>query len=102
MAASLSLTADENARKGEALFLRAIEKPGKGVALAEAMDTSNTKISNMKNGTVVEVIRLLALLGLQVRPSDYVLMHPVAYEYHKWLHANVMRNAPHLLTEPDA
>lgn len=101
---AVSISASETAKKSEAVFLRALETPGKARAVAAAMGVSEAAVSRWKNEKIAELFTLCAYLGLELRPTDHVAVHPTAHEFHTWVLASVMRHAPHLLegTEPEA
>jgi hypothetical protein len=102
MPASLSLTAEETAKQGITLAMKAFERPGKQVATANAMGVAESTISKLKNGPMAEVITMLAHGGLKVVPSDYETLDPHAAEFLKRLHAKVTHLQPDLLWRPDA
>jgi Ni,Fe-hydrogenase III component G len=64
----------EQSRKAHAKILQAMQKNGTGVALAEAMKTSNTKISRIKNEVLADALELIYHLGFKVVESDSIVI----------------------------
>lgn len=65
MSASSS-TVQERARKTQVTILRALQEPGRQVALATSMGISESTVSRMKNDQLEQFSELLAHLGLKV------------------------------------
>ncbi|PNG53200.1 MULTISPECIES: CII family transcriptional regulator [unclassified Variovorax] len=65
MAAS-SPTVHERARKTQMTILRALQEPGRQVALATSMGISESTVSRLKNDQLEQFSELLAHLGLKV------------------------------------
>lgn len=65
MAAS-STSVHERARKTQVTILRALQEPGRQVALATSMGISESTVSRLKNDQLEQFSELLAHLGLKV------------------------------------
>lgn len=61
----------ERARKSQLSVLRALQEPGRAVAIATAMGASESTVSRLKNDHLETFCLLLAHAGLKVVPSDF-------------------------------
>ena len=68
---ALSPTPAERARKSQLTVLRALQEPGRQVAIATAMGTSESTVSRFKNDHLESFAAILAHAGLKVVPSDF-------------------------------
>lgn len=66
-----SPTPTERARKAHVTILRALQEPGRQVALATAMGISESTVSRFKSDQLEQLCTLLAHLGLKVVPTEY-------------------------------
>lgn len=65
-----SITPSERARKSFTAVLRAMQEPGRQVAVATSMGVSESTISRMKSEQLEQFCQLLAHLGLKVVPTE--------------------------------
>ena len=68
---AVSPTPAERARKAHVTILRALQEPGRQVALATAMGISESTVSRFKTDQLEQLCTLLSHLGLKVVPSEY-------------------------------
>jgi hypothetical protein len=67
---AVSPTPIERARKATSVILRAMQDPGRQVAIATAMGVSESTVSRMKNDQLEQFCLLLAHAGLKVVPIE--------------------------------
>lgn len=96
-----SATAAEKARKAHSRVLRAMETPGKGGALAVALGTSDTTISNHKKEHLERSIEVLYALGFKVVSADAKTIDHETYAFLTRKHEHVLRVAPSLIWESE-
>lgn len=65
-----SPTPSERARKAYLTVLRALQEPGRQVAIATAMGVSESTVSRFKNDQLEQFCSVLAHAGLKVVPTD--------------------------------
>lgn len=63
-------TATERARKSHVAVLRALQEPGRQVAIATAMGVSESTVSRFKSEQLEQFCTVLAYAGLKVVPSE--------------------------------
>jgi hypothetical protein len=68
---AVSPTPAERARKAHVTILRALQEPGRQVALATAMGISESTVSRFKTDQLEQLCTLISHLGLKVVPSEY-------------------------------
>lgn len=68
---AVSPTPVERARKSHLTILRALQEPGRQVAIATAMGTSESTVSRFKNDHLESFAAILAHAGLKVVPAEY-------------------------------
>lgn len=90
-------TPNEKARKAHSRVLRAMETPGKGGAIAVALGTSDTTISNHKKEHLERSIEVLYALGFKIVQGDAKCIDAATYEFLTRKHEHVMRVAPELI-----
>ena len=66
-----SPTVSERARKSHVTVLRALQEPGRQVALATAMGVSESTVSRIKTEQLEQFCNLVAHLGLKLVPAEY-------------------------------
>jgi hypothetical protein len=81
--AELSTPVAERARKAYASVLRAMEEPGTGRNVAQALGVSETTVSRTKTDKLEDAITLLYHLGFKVVSSD---MKCYPFDYMQALH----------------
>jgi hypothetical protein len=80
MAAELSLTPAEKARKAHGMVLRAMEEPGTGRGLAQVLGTSEATVSRIKTEKLEDVLVLLYQLGFKVVEGTRICVARDRYE----------------------
>lgn len=71
---------EETARKTITTVLQVLATPGRGVAIATAMGTSESTISRFKSEHLENFARILAYAGLRVVSSDKVCVDPLGFD----------------------
>jgi hypothetical protein len=71
-----SPTPNERARKSHVTIVRALQEPGRQVAIATAMGTSESTISRLKNEHAEQFCLMLAHAGLKVVNQDFQCFPP--------------------------
>lgn len=66
-----SPTPIERARKAHVTILRALQEPGRQVALATAMGVSESTVSRFKSEQLEQFCSFIAHLGLKVVPNEF-------------------------------
>lgn len=75
-----SLCPPERARKMASLVLQRLQEPGRAVAIATAMGTSEATVSRLKNDHLEPLCKLLAHAGLKIVPADLRCIDPIELE----------------------
>jgi hypothetical protein len=66
-----SPTPVERARKAHVTVLRALQEPGRQVALATAMGVSESTVSRFKSDQLEQLCTLISHLGLKIVPAEF-------------------------------
>lgn len=66
-----SPTPAERARKAHVTILRALQEPGRQVALATAMGVSESTVSRFKSDHLEQLCAVISHLGLKVVPTEF-------------------------------
>lgn len=81
MTVKLSETPQERSRKAYARVLSAMGEPGRQVALAATLGTSESTISRLKTERMEDVLTLLYALGFKIVGNDKVCIDSTALEF---------------------
>jgi hypothetical protein len=73
---AVSPTPAERARKSAVTILRALQEPGRQVAIATAAGVSESTISRFKSEQIDQFSLFLAHAGLKVVPTEMQCFHP--------------------------
>ena len=71
----LSIESTASARKIEQQVLRKLSETSQ-VAVAKALNTSESTVSRLKDGQIHVVAQLLAVLGFKLVPKDFQVVNP--------------------------
>lgn len=94
-----SPSAQETARKSHATVLRALQAPGRQVAIATAMGVSESTVSRLKTEHLAQICALLAHAGLKVVPAEDLSVDPTAVQA-LWFFARGAFDGPEALRLP--
>lgn len=83
-------TPTERARKSHLTLLRALQEPGRQMALATAMGVSESTISRLKNEHAEAFCAMAAHLGFKLVPSEHRCVNPETFAAFELLFAKAM------------
>lgn len=85
-----SPTTAGRARKTHLVMLRALQEPGRAVAIATALGISESSISRFKNDHLEQFASILTHSGLKVVPADYQCVDPKTFAAFEVLYERAM------------
>ena len=88
----LSETPQERARKAYARVLQALGEPGRQVALAATLGTSESTISRLKTERLEDCLAVLYALGFKVVESNRICVTPTALEFMRQVTSRALAN----------
>lgn len=90
MSGALSITPQERARKAFSRLLVAMQEPGRQVALAASLGTSESTISRLKTEKTEDVLALVYACGFKLVSEDKVCVDGAALEFMRATTARVL------------
>lgn len=101
MTIPLSETPQERSRKAFARVLQVMGEPGRQVALAATLGTSESTISRLKTERLEDVLTLLYALGFKVVSGDKICIEGDALEFMRRVTSRALANECSKLWEDD-
>ena len=101
MTTQLSETPQERSRKAFARVLQVMGEPGRQVALAATLGTSESTISRLKTERLEDVLTVLYALGFKVVGSEKVCIDAQALEFMRATTARALNGGCANLWEDD-
>lgn len=89
---TLSITPQERARKAFSRLLQVLGEPGRQVALAASLGTSESTISRLKTEKTEDVLALIYACGFKLVSQDKVCVDGSALEFMRATTARVLAN----------
>ena len=89
---ALSETPQERARKAFARVLQAMGEPGRQVALAASLGTSESTISRLKTERLEDCITVLYALGFKLVDSNRICVTPGALDFMRQITSRALAN----------
>ncbi|MFT3720399.1 AsnC family protein [Pseudorhodoferax sp.] len=83
-------TPQERARKAHVTVLRALQEPGRQVALATALGVSESTVSRFKTEQLEQLCAFLAHLGMKIVPSTHRCIDPKTFDAFEVLFSKAM------------
>lgn len=97
----LSDSPQERARKAFSRVLQAMGEPGRQVALAASLGTSESTISRLKTERLEDCLMVLYALGFKVVIGDKVCVDPKALDFMRQITSRALAGECSLMWEDD-